>query len=57
MIEFVALIALAAMLVGLGTLVGAYLLAALGWLVVREARRSGVVGARTRDGRHPFPDG
>jgi hypothetical protein len=54
MTEFVALVAVGALVVGLGVLAVAYLLTAVGWLVVRGARRSGLVRTRTRgDGQRP----
>jgi hypothetical protein len=52
MTEFVTLVALGALVVGLGVLVAAYLLAAVGWLVVRGVRRGGRTGPGTRGGRH-----
>jgi hypothetical protein len=51
MIEFVALNALAMLLLGLAILVGGYLLTGLGWVVVRAVRRSGPVPSDTRHGR------
>jgi hypothetical protein len=51
MIEFVALNALAMLLLGLAILVGGYLLAGVSWLVVRAVRRTGAVPSETRHGR------
>jgi hypothetical protein len=51
MIEFVALNALAMLLLGLGVLVGGYLLTGLSWVVIRAVRRSGLVRLETRDGQ------
>ena len=56
MSEFVTLVALGVLVVGLGTLAAAYLLTAVGWLVVRGVRRSGLVRPGTRDGQ-PRPLG
>jgi hypothetical protein len=55
MIEFIALNALAVLLLGLGVLVGAHLLAALGLLVVRGVRRSELVRLRSRTGGYRSP--
>jgi hypothetical protein len=55
MIEFIALNALAVLLLGLGVLVGGHLLAALGLLVVRGIRRSELVRLRRRNGGHRSP--
>jgi hypothetical protein len=52
MIEFVALNALAMLLLGLAVLIGGYLLAGLGLVVVRAVRRSGPLHSETRHGRH-----
>jgi hypothetical protein len=41
MTEFVTLVALGVLVVGFGVLAAAYLLTALGWLVVRVVRRGG----------------
>jgi len=56
MSEFVTLVALGVLVVGLGTLAAAYLLTAVGWLVVRGVRRSGLVRPGTREGQ-PRPLG
>jgi hypothetical protein len=53
MTEFVSLVALGVLVVGLGVLAVACLLTALGWLVVHGVRRSGPSG--TRDGEHRPP--
>jgi len=42
MTEFVALVALGVLLVGLGVLAAAYLLMVVGWLVLRGVWRSGL---------------
>ena len=55
MTEFVALVALGVLVVGLGVLTAAYLLTAVGWLVVREVRRSGLTRSGTCDGEHRPP--
>jgi hypothetical protein len=52
MTEFVTLIALGVLAVGLGALAAACLLTAVGWLVVRGVRRTGLAGSGTRDGGH-----
>ena len=52
MTEFVTLVVLGVLVVGLGVLAAAYLLTAVGWFVVRRVRRSGQTGPGTRDGRH-----
>ena len=50
MTEFVAMVALGVLVVGLGVLATAYLLTAVGWLVVRGVRRSGPGRSGTDDG-------
>jgi hypothetical protein len=50
MAEFVSLVALGVLVVGLGVLAAAYLLTAAGWLVVRGIRHGGSAGTRTHDG-------
>jgi hypothetical protein len=52
MIEFVALVALGFLVVGLGVLAAAYLLTAVGWLVVRGVRRSGLARHGTDEARN-----
>jgi hypothetical protein len=52
MTEFVTLVALGVLVVGLGVLATAYLVTALGWLVVRVVRRSGRARSGTRSGGH-----
>jgi hypothetical protein len=49
MSEFVTLVALGVLVVGLGALATAYLLTAVGWLVVHGVRRSGLAGSGSRD--------
>jgi hypothetical protein len=56
MTEFVILVALGVLVVGLGVLVAAYLLTAVGWLVVRRIRRSGLAESGTRQGDHRPPE-
>jgi len=56
MTEFVTLVALGVLVVGLGVLAAAYLLTAVGWLVVRGVRRAGLARPGTRDGEHRSPD-
>lgn len=56
MTEFVALVALGVLVVGLGVLAVAYVLAAVGWLVIRGVQRSGPARPGTRDGEH-WPPG
>jgi hypothetical protein len=55
MTEFVTLVALGVLVVGLGVLAAACLLTAAGWLVGRGIRRSGPVRPGTRDGEHRRP--
>jgi hypothetical protein len=57
MTEFVTLVALGVLVVGLGVLAVACLLTAAGWLVVREVRRSGPARLGMRDGEHRPPLG
>ena len=52
MTEFVTLVALGVLVVGLGVLAAAYLLTAVGWLVVHGFRRSGRTRIGTRGGGH-----
>jgi hypothetical protein len=52
MTEFVTLVALGVLVVGLGVLAAAYLLTGVGWLVVRGVRRSGLARLGTRGGGH-----
>jgi hypothetical protein len=52
MTEFVTLVALGVLVVGLGVLAAAYLLTGVGWLVVRGVRRSGLARLGTRSGGH-----
>jgi hypothetical protein len=55
MTEFVTLVALGVLVVGLGVLVTAYLLTTVGWLVVRRVRRSGRSSHGTRGGEDRPP--
>jgi uncharacterized membrane protein YjgN (DUF898 family) len=57
MAEFVTLVALGVLVVGLGVLAAAYLLTAVGWLVVRGIRHSRLARPQARDGEHRAPDG
>jgi len=50
MTEFVTLVALGVLVVGLGALGAAYLLTLVTWLVVRGLRRSRLTTYRTDDG-------
>jgi hypothetical protein len=52
MTEFVALVALGVLVVGLGVLAAAYVLAAVGWLVARGVRRSRLGRIGTGRDRH-----
>jgi hypothetical protein len=52
MTEFVTLVALGVLVVGLGVLAAAYLLTAVGWLVVHGFRRRGRTRIGTRGGGH-----
>jgi hypothetical protein len=55
--EFVALVALGVLLVGLGVLAAAYLLTAVGWLVIRGVRRGDEADIRpSRGGQGPPGD-
>ena len=54
MTEFVALVALGVLVLGLGVLVVSCVMTAVGWLVLRGVRRSGPLGPGMRDGAdHP----
>ncbi|MBB3085476.1 hypothetical protein [Geodermatophilus sabuli] len=53
MTEFVTLVALGVVVVGVGVLVAAYLLTAVVWLVARGVRRRGQVGPSPRDHERP----
>lgn len=55
MMEFVTLVALGVLVVGLGVWVAAWLLTAVGWLVFRGVRR-GLLARETGDRRHRQPD-
>jgi len=55
MLEFIALNALAVLLLGIGVLIGGHLLAALGWLVVRGVRRSELGRLESRTGGYRAP--
>jgi hypothetical protein len=55
MTEFVTLVALGVLVVGLGVLLAAYLLTTVGWLVVRRVRRSGRSSHGTRGGEDRPP--
>jgi len=57
MTEFVALVALGVILVGLGVLAAAYLLMVVGWLVLRGVRRSGLTTSWTGDAENRPPGG
>jgi hypothetical protein len=50
MTEFVALVALGVLVLGLGALVVSCVMTAVGWLVLRGVRRSGPLGSGMRDG-------
>jgi len=50
MTEFVALVALGVLVLGLGVLVASCVMMAVGWLVLRGVRRSGPPGPGTHDG-------
>ena len=50
MTEFVALVALGVLIVGLGVLAAAYLLTVVGWLVVRGVRRGELARHGTDNG-------
>ncbi|MCF6737008.1 hypothetical protein [Blastococcus sp. KM273129] len=54
MMEFVTLVALGVLVVGLGVWVAAWLLTAVGWLVFRGVRR-GLLARETGDRRHHSP--
>jgi hypothetical protein len=56
MTEFVTLVALGVLVVGLGVLAAAYLLTTVGWLVFREVRRGLLARTGTHDGQHRQPD-
>jgi hypothetical protein len=55
MMEFVSLVALGALVVGVGVLAAAYLLTAVGWLVLRGVRHGLLTRPGTRDGEHRQP--
>jgi hypothetical protein len=55
MAEFVTLVAIGVLVVGLGVLAGAYVLTAVGWLVVRGVRHGRLASPGTRDGEHRPP--
>jgi len=55
MTEFVTLVALGVLVVGLGVLAAAYLLTGVGWLVVRGVRRSWPARLGTSGGGHRPP--
>lgn len=57
MTDFVTLVALGVLVVGLGVLAAAYLLTAMGWLVVRGVRHARLARSGTRDGEHQSDDG
>jgi hypothetical protein len=50
MAEFVALVALGVLVLGLGVLVVSCVMTAVGWLVLRGVRRSGPLGPGMLDG-------
>ena len=56
MMEFVSLVALGALVVGVGVLAAAYLLTAVGWLVLRGVRHGLLTRPGTRDGEHRQPN-
>jgi hypothetical protein len=56
MIEFITLVALGVLVVGLGVLAAAYLLTAVGWLVVRGVLHGRPARTGTCDGEHRPPD-
>ena len=55
MAEFVTLVALGVLVVGLGVLAAACLVTAVGWLVLRGVGRSGLARAGMRDDEHRSP--
>jgi hypothetical protein len=57
MTEFVTLVAIGVVVVGLGVVTAAYLLTAVGWLVVRTVRRRRPPRIGTRGSRHRSPGG
>ena len=57
MTEFVALVALGVLVVGLGVLAAAYLLTVAGWLVLRGVRRRGLTLTGTGSGKNRPPGG
>jgi hypothetical protein len=57
MTEFVALVAVGVIVVGLGVLVAACLLTGVGWLVLRRVRRGRPTTPRTNSGENRFPGG
>lgn len=57
MTEFVTLVVLGVLVVGLGVLVAACLLTAVGWLMARAVRHNGPTGPGTRDGECRPPGG
>jgi hypothetical protein len=52
MTEFVALVAVGVLVVGLGVLVAAYVLTLVGWLVLRGIRRSGLTTLGASNGEN-----